>query len=57
VPLLNTCLFAEVKDAASDIGLGAQTESLTLLNNTSTDFLTASDSITWNDAEWANYEL
>ncbi len=55
VPLLNTCMFDDVKNAGTNLGSYAQMESLEALNKTSADFLTASDSLTWDNSVWADY--
>ena len=55
VPILDTCLFGEIQNAAVDLDLYTQVVSLTELQNSSEAFLTASTDIAWNDAAWADY--
>ena len=55
VPLLNTCLFGDDKDASIPLGIQAQIHSLTALNVSSHNFITASADLTLDESVWNNY--
>lgn len=55
VPLLDTCLFGDDKDAGIPLGIQTQIHSLTALNVSSQSFIDASADLTWDDSVWNNY--
>ena len=55
VPILNTCLFSEAKNAAADLGIETQMYSMTNLETTSKEFQAVSTDLNWDPAVWNDY--
>ena len=55
VPIMNTCLFGSVKNAAIDLDMEEQVVATSQLYSSSNDFLAASTDITWDDTIWTDY--
>ena len=54
-PLMNTCLFGELKNAAVELNLIAETAAVNDLHASSKTYLRASETAKWNQKVWDNF--